>query len=115
MQLDILKTKRDDLTEIYYKTLSEALYYMRYDEIPTLEDLKYEMRSRELYGLFALFGFLPMVTIPKELSEDASIEAFTNEEYKNKKFEAIFARKELTDHLKYSLKRMEELGVLDEF
>lgn len=113
--MDILKTKRDDLIELYYKSFSEALDYMRYVNIPTLEDLKYEMRSRELYGLFALFGFLPMVTLPKELSDDTSIEAFTNEEYKNKKLEAMFARKELTDHLKYSLKRMEELGVLDEF
>lgn len=88
---------------------------MRYENIPTLDDLKYEMRSRELYGLFALFGFLPMVTIPKELSNDTSIEAFTNEEYKNKKLEKIFSRDALTEHLKYSLKRFDDLGVLDEF
>ncbi|XP_065364309.1 uncharacterized protein LOC135957488 [Calliphora vicina] len=115
VQLDILKTKRNDLIEIYYKSFSECLDYMRYENIPSLEDLKYELRSRELYGLFALFGFLPMVTLPKELSGDTSIEAFTNEEYKNKKLESIFARDELTNHLKYSLKRFEELGVLDEF
>ena len=88
---------------------------MRYENIPSLDDLKYELRSRELYGLFASFGFLPMVTLPEELSGDTSIEAFTNEDYKNKKLEEMFARAALTEHLKYSLKRFEDLGVLDEF
>ncbi|KAM7347472.1 uncharacterized protein ACRADG_007038 [Cochliomyia hominivorax] len=115
VQLDILKTRRDDLIEIYYKNFAETLDYMRYENIPSLDDLKYELRSRELYGLFGLFGFLPMVTLPKELSEDTSIEAFTNQEYKNKKLEEMFGRKELTEILKYSLKRLEDLGVLDEF
>ncbi|TMW39629.1 hypothetical protein DOY81_015291, partial [Sarcophaga bullata] len=115
VQLDILKTKRDELIEIYYKSFSTALDYMRYENIPSLDDLKYELRSRELYGLFALFGFLPMVTLPKELSGDNNIEEFIKGEHKHKTLEEIFSRAALTEHLKYSLKRFEDLGVLNEF
>ncbi|XP_073832379.1 uncharacterized protein [Musca autumnalis] len=115
VQLDIIKTKREELIETYYKTFAETLEYLRYDAIPTMDDLKYELRSRELYGLFALFGFLPMVTIPKELSDDTSIEAFANEEYAAKKLALVFAQEKLQESLKYGLQRFEELGVLDEF
>ncbi|XP_005184680.1 uncharacterized protein LOC101898023 [Musca domestica] len=115
VQFDILTTKRDELIETYYKTFAETLEYARYESIPTLDDLKYELRSRELYGLFALFGFLPMVTIPKELSNDASIEAFANEDYAAKKLAQIFAQEKLQKQLKFGLQRLEKLGVLDEF
>ena len=88
---------------------------MRYENIPSLDDLKYELRSRELYGLFALFGFLPMVTLPQELSGDINIEDCIKGEHKDKILEEIFRRGALTEHLKYSLKRFADLGVLDEF
>lgn len=113
--LELLKTRRDDLIECYYKSFAETLEFLRYSPMPSLDDLKYELRSRELYGLFALFGFLPMVTLPKELSEDTSIEAFANEEYKAKKLDAIFDRDALHQHFQYSLKRLDDLRVLDEF
>lgn len=110
-----MKTRRDELIEEYYKVLAETLEYTRYESIPTLEDLKYELRSRELYGLFGLFAFLPMVTMPKELSNDTSIEAFTNEEYTTKKLAAVFEREQLQEYMRFGLKRFEKLGVLDEY
>ncbi|XP_075156629.1 uncharacterized protein LOC142229920 [Haematobia irritans] len=115
VQLDILKTRRDELIEAYYKVFSETLEYLRYDDIPTFEDLKYELRSRELYGFFGLFGFLPMATMPKELSEDTSIEAFSDADYTAKKLANAFEREQLQNYMKFGLKRYEELGVLDEF
>ncbi|XP_061402293.1 uncharacterized protein LOC133338124 [Musca vetustissima] len=115
VQYDILTTKRDELIEAYYKVFAETLEYLRYESIPTLDDLKYELRSRELYGLFALFGFLPMVTLPKELSNDTSIEAFTNEDYAAKKLALMFAQEKLQKYLKFGLQRLNQLGVLDEF
>lgn len=110
-----MKTRRDELIEEYYKVLAETLEYTRYESIPTLEDLIYELRSRELYGLFGLFAFLPMVTMPKELSNDTSIEAFTNEEYTAKKLAAVFEREQLQEYMRFGLKRFEILGVLDEY
>ncbi|XP_054087223.1 uncharacterized protein LOC105215606 [Zeugodacus cucurbitae] len=115
VRLNLLKERRDDLINVYYKTFKETLEFLHYDSIPTLEDLKYELRSRELYGLFGLFGFLPIVTMPKELSEDNSIDNFMDEEFARSKFKKIFAQERLQAQLKYGLKRLDDLGVLDEF
>ncbi|XP_054731372.1 uncharacterized protein LOC129239687 [Anastrepha obliqua] len=115
IRLDLLKYRRDELINVYFQTFTETLKYLHYENIPTLEDLKYELRARELYGLFALFGFLPIVTIPKEWSEDSSIDQFLDEEFARKKFEKIFSQERLQMQLKYALQRLEDLGVLDEF
>lgn len=87
---------------------------MRYDRTPSLDDLKSEIRSRELYGLFALFGFLPMVTMPADLSADSSIETMTDKDMHYKKFVKIFANPTLQEFFKYGLKRFEQLGVFNE-
>lgn len=115
VRLNLLKERRDDLINVYYKTFKETLEFLHYDNIPTLEDLKYELRTRELYGLFALFGFLPVVTMPKELSENNSIDNLLNEELAREKYKNIFAQERLQAQLKYGLKRLDDLGVLDEF
>ena len=115
VRLNLRKERRDDLINVYYKTFKETLEFLHYENIPTLEDLKYELRSRELYGLFALCCFLPIVTMPKELSEDNSIENLVNEEFARLKYKKVFAQKRLQAQLKYGLKRLEDMGVLNEF
>ncbi|XP_039961688.1 uncharacterized protein LOC120775533 [Bactrocera tryoni] len=115
VRLNVLKDRRDDLINAYYKTFKETLEFLHYENIPTLEDLKYELRARELYGLFALFGFLPIITMPKELSQDSSIENLVDNEASLTKYKKVFAQERLKDLLKYALKRLDDLGVLDEF
>ena len=114
VQLDVLRKKRDDLISGYYASFVNTLEYLRYNEIPTFDDLKAELRQRELYGLFALYGFLPLVTMSKELSADNTIETMVDDSAKRKKFAEVFASEKLQTHLKYSLKRLEDLGVFDE-
>ncbi|XP_039959788.1 uncharacterized protein LOC120774316 isoform X4 [Bactrocera tryoni] len=115
VRLNVLKDRREDLINVYYKTFKETLEYLHYENIPTLDDLKYELRARELYGLFALFGFMPIITIPKELSGDNSIETMINEENVRAKYQKLFAQEHVQAQLKYALKRFDDLGVLDEF
>ncbi|XP_018800095.1 PREDICTED: uncharacterized protein LOC108975815 [Bactrocera latifrons] len=115
VRLNVLKDRRDDLINAYYKKFKETLEFLHYENIPTLEDLKYELRARELYGLFALFGFLPIVTMPKELSQDSSIESLVDNEACRIKYKKVFAQERLQAFLKYALKRLDDLGVLDEF
>ncbi|XP_050328952.1 uncharacterized protein LOC126758641 [Bactrocera neohumeralis] len=115
VRLNVLKDRRDDLINAYYKTFKETLEFLHYENIPTLEDLKYELRARELYGLFALFGFLPIITMPKELSQDSSIENLVDNEASLTKYKKVFAQERLKNLLKYALKRLDDLGVLDEF
>ncbi|XP_018800063.1 PREDICTED: uncharacterized protein LOC108975792 [Bactrocera latifrons] len=115
VQLDLLKERREDLINVYYRTFKETLEYLHYENIPTLDDLKYELRARELYGLFALFGFLPLITMPNELSGDNSIETMINGENVRLKYQKLFAQDNVQALLKYGLKRLESMGVLDEF
>ncbi|XP_011182551.2 uncharacterized protein LOC105212346 isoform X2 [Zeugodacus cucurbitae] len=115
VRLHLLQQRRDDLIYVYYKTFRETLEFLHYENIPTLDDLKYELRSRELYGLFALFGFLPLVTMPKELSDDSNIDNLVHEEFARLKYKKVFAEAALQAELKYGLKRLDDLGVLDEF
>ncbi|XP_039959784.1 uncharacterized protein LOC120774315 [Bactrocera tryoni] len=115
VRLNVLKDRRDDLINVYYKTFKETLEYLHYENIPTLDDLKYELRARELYGLFATFSFLPMVTMPKELSGDNSVENMINEDNVRAKYQKLFSQDNVQAQLKYALKRFDDLGVLDEF
>ncbi|XP_017487444.1 PREDICTED: uncharacterized protein LOC108375808 [Rhagoletis zephyria] len=114
IRLELLQDRREDLINVYFKTFTATLEFLNHDNIPTLEDLRYELRARELYGLFALFGFLPMVTLPRELSTDNSIEKMMDENFARQKFEMVFAQERLQAQVKYALRRLDDLGVLDE-
>ncbi|ALC38389.1 CG9498 [Drosophila busckii] len=115
VKLELLQTRRAELIKVYYKAFSEALAYARYESIPSYEDLLWELRSREIYGLFALFGFLPVVTMPKELSDDSSIESLNDEAFMQKKLDAVYSQKFLNDYHKWALKRADELGVFSDY
>ncbi|XP_030376720.1 uncharacterized protein LOC115625714 [Scaptodrosophila lebanonensis] len=115
LKLELVQQRREELIKVYYKAFRDTLEYARFEKIPSYEDLLYELRSRETYGLFGLFAFLPMITMPKELSQDNSIENMNNPEFKRKKFEAIFAQKTLNDYHKWALKRAEEVGVFNDY
>lgn len=110
-----LQQRREDLIKVYYQAFREALEYARYEDIPSYEDLLFELRNRETYGLFGLFAFLPMITLPKELAHDNSIENMNDESFKAKKMEAIFSQKFLNDYHKWALKRAEDLGVFNDY
>nr|XP_016927954.1 uncharacterized protein LOC108008584 [Drosophila suzukii] len=115
IKLELLKERREDLIKVYYAAFKDALEYARFEDIPTFEDLQCELRSRETYGLFGLFAFLPMITMPKELAQDNSIENMQDEAFKQRKMDAIFSQKFLNDHQKWALLRAESLGVFGDY
>jgi len=115
VKLELLQHRREDLIKVYYEAFKNALEYARFEQIPSYEDLLWELRSREIYGIFALFAFLPMVTMPKELSQDCSLESMNDESFRVKKMEAIYSQKFLNDYHKWALKRADELGVFNDY
>ncbi|EDW02988.1 uncharacterized protein LOC6562378 [Drosophila grimshawi] len=115
VKLEILQQRREELITLYYKAFRNALEYARFEQIPSYEDLLWELRSREIYGVFGLFAFLPMITIPKELSNDSSIESMQDEDFNKKKMEIVFKQKFLNDYHKWGLKRAEKLGVFADY
>lgn len=114
VQLDVLINRRGFLIESYYETLRSSLETMHYDHIPTLEELKMEITSRELYGFFSSYAFLPMVAMKKEDSLDTNLESLANKEFATKKVKIMFtSNPRTTDTLRYALKRFDKLGIFD--
>lgn len=93
--------------------MKSTLEECQFEKIPTLADVKKQVRSRERVGLFALFAFLPIVTMDEETSKESSIDNLSNEENANKVFSKIFKNEKLLEAIKYGLKRFDEMGVID--
>ncbi|XP_055842780.1 uncharacterized protein LOC129909734 [Episyrphus balteatus] len=113
LQLDVLKEKRNDLLKTYYRSLCETLKAQNYKEIPSFDNILTEVRRRESYGFFASFGIFPAVAMDKEQSGDNSIDNFMDEDFAKKKIEIMFASKRIEETMKYTMKRFDEMGVLD--
>ncbi|XP_073828787.1 uncharacterized protein [Musca autumnalis] len=114
VQLHVLKNRREYLIETYYQTFHEALRNMNYERIPTLQEIQDEITSRELYGFFSLYSFLPMVAMLKEDSADISLEALADKEFAQKKVKLMFTSNPRTvETIKYALKRLDKLGIFD--
>lgn len=108
--------KREFLIQTYYISLRESLERMHSEFVPSYEDIQHEIRSRELYGFFSSYAFLPMVTMMKEDSYDLSLEALTDSDFAKKKVQLMFSSNpRTTDTLRYALRRFDELGIFDWF
>nr|XP_043067418.1 uncharacterized protein LOC122321484 [Drosophila bipectinata] len=115
LKFELVQVRREELIKVYYAAFKDALEYARFEHIPTYEDLQYELRSRETCGLFGLLAFLPLITMPKELAQDNSIENMQDEDFKQRKMDAIFGQKFLSDYQKWALKRADSLGVFGDY
>lgn len=112
--MDVLQNRRDVLIETYYETFRESLENMQHSCIPTLKEIKDEITSRELYGFFSSYSFLPMVAMRKEDSADTNLEALADKEFARKKVKVMFSSNPRTvETLKYALKRFDKLGIFD--
>ncbi|KAH8386421.1 hypothetical protein KR093_000365, partial [Drosophila rubida] len=114
VQLDVLIHRREFLIQTYYDALRDSLERMHSEFVPSYEDIQHEICSRELYGFFSSYAFLPMVTMKKEDSYDISIEALTDSDFAKKKVQLMFSSNpRTTDTLRYALRRFDELGIFD--
>uniref|UniRef100_A0A1I8NTJ7 CHK kinase-like domain-containing protein n=1 Tax=Stomoxys calcitrans TaxID=35570 RepID=A0A1I8NTJ7_STOCA len=114
VQLDVLMNRRDFLIECYFHTLCDSLKGMKYSKIPSLKDIRHEITSRELYGFFSSYSFLPMVAMTKEDSADTNLETLADKEFARKKVKIMFTSNPRTANtLKFVLKRFDKLGIFD--
>ncbi|KAM8720354.1 hypothetical protein ACLKA7_006405 [Drosophila subpalustris] len=114
VQLDVLIHRREFLIQTYYAALRDSLERMHSEFVPSYEDIQHEIQSRELYGFFSSYAFLPMVTMMKEDSFDLSLEALTDSDFAKKKVQLMFSSNpRTTDTLRYALRRFDELGIFD--
>jgi len=115
LKLELLQERRQDLLRLYYVAFRDMLEYSNFEDIPSYEDLQYELRSRETYGLFGLFGFLPMITMPLELAQNNSLEKMQDDAFKQRQMDTIFSQKFLNDYQKWALKRADSIGVFNDY
>ncbi|EDW63488.1 uncharacterized protein [Drosophila virilis] len=115
LELDVLKTQRQQLIDAYYEALLGCLQQLPWDKpLPTHEDVMAEIRAREAYGFFVAFGFFPLMSMIGIDSEDNSLKNFHDEEFARQKVQLMFDGNARTlESLKFTLKRLDDLQLFD--
>lgn len=111
--MDLLALKRYDFLRFYYKHLRESLEQLHHDDIPTWEDVREEVRNKEMYGFWAMESILPLIALNKEAAKGSSLESFADEEAFNRQRKIMLSEKRVYETMKYSLVRFDDLGIFD--
>ncbi|XP_067639106.1 uncharacterized protein [Eurosta solidaginis] len=113
VQLDVLKSKREELLREYYSNFRAKLAELHYTPLPTFQQVLDEFHRRAGYGFFANFGIYPMVLQDKTKYADSSLDNLVDKEFAKKKLEQVFSSKKLVDTLRYTLKEFDKMGIWD--
>ncbi|KAL5278005.1 hypothetical protein ACFFRR_002945 [Megaselia abdita] len=110
VQLSVLKDKRTSLEEEYYNQLQMSLKKLDFDKIPTLKAIQQEILDKEFYGFWAMVQSFPMTSFSRD---DTNIELYNDMNEIHLKRKMMFSSNRMTDTLKYSLLRFDELGIFN--
>ncbi|XP_017084908.1 uncharacterized protein LOC108117153 [Drosophila eugracilis] len=115
LELEVLRDRRQELIDIYYKTLVDTLKHLPWSKpLPSYEEIMDEVRKREAYGFFVAFGFFPLMSMIGVDSEDNSLKNFHDETFARQKVQLMFEGNARTlESLKCTLKRLDELKLFD--
>lgn len=111
--MDLLASKRYDFLRIYYKHLKESLQQLNFEDIPTWEDVREEVKSKEMFGFFTMEAILPIIALNKDKSKDSSMETLTDKDAFTEASRAMLSEKRVYESMKYSLARFDELAIFD--
>ncbi|XP_060663996.1 uncharacterized protein LOC132796747 [Drosophila nasuta] len=115
LELDVLRTQRQELIDAYYNALVDSLKQLPWSKpLPEYEEIIAEIRAREAYGFFVAFGFFPLMSMIGVDSEDNSLKNFHDEEFARQKVQLMFEGNARTlESLKFTLKRLDDLQVFE--
>lgn len=115
LELDVLKTKRQQLIDGYFDALLDCLKQLPWRKpLPKYDDIMAEIHEREAYGFFVAFGFFPLMSMIGVDSEDNSLKNFHDEEFARQKVQLMFEGNARTlESLKFTLQRLDDLQVFD--
>lgn len=114
LELSVLKHDREELVKSYHGSLESSLEELGI-KAPTLDDIKAELIKNDFYSLFVLVVMLPIVSMKREHCKDNSIDVLVKGEKKAEhKRNIMFSTERVVEILKYSLKRLDDDGVLDQ-
>ncbi|XP_055389847.1 uncharacterized protein LOC129618851 [Condylostylus longicornis] len=113
LQINILKSKRNELLKHYYNSLIETLNKINFKPIPSMEDIEREVRNKEFFGFFAFEGILPTISMHPEYCKKANVDKFSTDEVLAWRRKVMFSTDRYIETMRYSLKRFDSLGILD--
>ncbi|KAM7348680.1 uncharacterized protein ACRADG_007935 [Cochliomyia hominivorax] len=113
LPVKLLKEKREQFIKIYYGELKKSLEELNYNNVPSYEQIREQVRKRELFGFFANHAIYPIISIDKEIAEDSTFENFADREFAKKKFKQILEQQKLRDMYAYTLLHFNEMKVFD--
>ncbi|XP_037939727.1 uncharacterized protein LOC119672651 [Teleopsis dalmanni] len=113
VRLQIVQSNRYKFLRYYYNNLKLTLKSLKYENIPTFEQLIEEVRRTEFYSFYAVAAELPLMCLTPEQSKTMSVPAFSNPEIMEQMRMELFSNERVRKTLEYSLDRLNELGVLD--
>lgn len=111
----VRKTQREHIIQLYHRTFAAELRQLQSPQADrlTLQLLEEQVRRRELFGLAAATGILPLVLMTRGGGDDVSIESMASEETRAALQKALYTNPGYVEAMKYITRRFDEQGVLD--
>lgn len=111
---DIRENQIEEILHVYYDQFSSTLKAMGVTYIPSMYDVRNEIKRCEYYGLMAACNILPFVVLNKEASGDSSFENLGDEQESEKQQTAMYTNHLYENAIKPILRRFDEHKILDE-
>ncbi|CAD7091513.1 unnamed protein product [Hermetia illucens] len=114
LQIDVLHNNRDQLIEeAYYPAFRAALERGFYKNIPTIQNVKDEIKRKAMFGFLSSILVLPAIAMNKEDSADNSVETFKDEEKAKKIGDLSCSSERFLESQKILLKEYDSYGFFD--
>lgn len=113
LEYDVLLTKRDYLLNVYHSSLCETLQTIGDYKQPSLQEIHAEFNDYLMYGFYASYTILPLISMDKNISGDSSLENLKDPTFAKKKSRQTFAYKCLQEKLMYYLREFEKARTFD--
>lgn len=107
------RSRTDELISIYHNSLSETLKSISYHSIPTMAEIKHEIKRMEFYALVLVVSFLPIVMMEKSENFEPSIDAMVDEDLAEKSRKIQYNGKQYQDIVRPMLKEFYDRKLLD--
>lgn len=113
LPVKLLKERREHLIRVYHEELQNCLRQLKYEKIPSYQQIREEVHKRELFGFFANHAIYPIISIDKDIADDSTFENFADREFAKRKFKQILQQQKLKDMYAYTLQHFNEMKVFD--
>ncbi|CAD7091517.1 unnamed protein product [Hermetia illucens] len=114
VELNVLRKDRDQLIEdYYYPALRASLEQGSYKNIPTLEDVKNEVKKKVMFGLFGAVLVLPLISLNKKDKVENTVEAMKDKNKAERIAEIACSSKRAQETLKIFLEECDSYGLLN--